>query len=140
MAEPAARLSAAASEEVSRMQRKENSMFKSLIAFAPIDVVGSHMAPEAFTGQNGGLNPSSIKKGEKIPRSTVAKSIIGADGSVTVAPGDWQTRTISAAPLAPSPTMHNPNMGRLSGTVPANGRPVTGHARTNEMPAKGRTL
>lgn len=82
---------------------------KSIIAFAPIDVVGSHMAPEAFTGQNGGLNPSSIKIGEKIPRSTVAKSIIAADGSVSAAPGSWQTRTVNAAKIKTTPGMKSPD-------------------------------
>jgi hypothetical protein len=112
----------------------------SIIAFSPIDVVGSHMAPEAFTGQNGGLNPSSIKKGEKIPRSTVAKSIIGSD-PVTAGAGDWQTRPVSAAPaVATNPGARGVSPSVFSGKVPPNGRPVTGNMRTNEMPAKGKTL
>lgn len=71
--------------------------------------IGSHIKAEAFTGQNGGLNPSFIRPGEKLPRSTVAKSIMAADGSVTAAPWEGQTRTISAKPIKSSPTMKNPN-------------------------------
>jgi hypothetical protein len=74
------------------------------------------MAPEAFTGQNGGKNPSSIKTGEKLPRSTVAKSIIAADGSVSAAAGDWQTRPVSSAQAVPrNPGTKGPSK---SGTVP----------------------
>ena len=82
-----------------------------------VEIVGSHMKAEAFTGQNGGKNPSSIKIGEKLPRSTVAKSIIAADGSVSAAPGDWQTRPVSSAQAVPT---HPAMKGAAKGaTVPA---------------------
>jgi hypothetical protein len=99
-----------------------------------IDVVGSHMAPEAFTGQNGGLNPSSIKKGEKIPRSTVAKSIISADGSVSAAPGDWQTRSVSSAQVVPTKLGMERRQGAIPKASPVNG--PTGNRRTNDGPIR----
>jgi hypothetical protein len=74
--------------------------------------IGSHIKAEAFTGQNGGLNPSVIKIGEELPRSTVAKSIMAANnakGMTRPDQPDWQTRKISAAPIKASPTMKNPN-------------------------------
>jgi hypothetical protein len=61
-----------------------------------IEIVGSKMRSDAFYGQGGSDTPSSIRKGETIKRSEVAKSIIAADGAVNAAPGDWQTRPVSA--------------------------------------------
>jgi hypothetical protein len=72
------------------------------------DIVGSKMAPEAFAGQNGDPQASSLLPGEQPRRSSVAKKIMKGT-EVSAAPGDWQTRPVSAAPIAASPTMKNPN-------------------------------
>jgi hypothetical protein len=74
--------------------------------------IGSHFAPEAFTGQNGGLNPSSIRIGEELPRSTVAKSIMAANnakGATKPNEPDWQNRKISNAAIKMKCGMKNPN-------------------------------
>lgn len=60
------------------------------------EIVGSHFAPDAMYGQNGSDTPSSIQPGDKIKRSKVAKTIIAGDGSVSAAPGNWQTRNVPA--------------------------------------------
>jgi hypothetical protein len=75
------------------------------------EIITHGLIAEAKTGQNGGLNPSVIKTGEKLPRSTVAKSIIAADGSVSANPGDWQTRNVSAAPINANPGTKGPSTG-----------------------------
>jgi hypothetical protein len=61
-----------------------------------IEIIASHMKADAKYGQGGSDTPSSIRPGETIKRSDVAKSIIAADGSVNAAAGDWQTRPVSA--------------------------------------------
>jgi hypothetical protein len=73
-----------------------------------IQYIGHGLRVEAKTGQNGGLNPSVIKTNEKLPRSTVAKSIIAADSSVSPAPWVGQTRKVSAAPLRPAHAQKSP--------------------------------
>jgi hypothetical protein len=71
------------------------------------DIVGSHLAPEAFAGQNGDPEASSLLPGAQPRRSSVAKKIMkGTEVSATA--GDWQTRNVSAAPIKASPTMHSP--------------------------------
>jgi hypothetical protein len=88
--------------------------------------IGSHIKAEAFTGQNGGLNPSVIKPGEKLPRSTVAKSIMAADGSVTATPWAGQTHTVSAKPLKASPGMKRPdNSAKVPNVLNRGGHPST---------------
>ena len=77
-----------------------------------IQVVGSHMRTDAFYGQNGSAQPSSIRPGDPpIKRSEVAQSIVEANHAKVPAPNapDWQTRTVSAKPIKASPTMKNPN-------------------------------
>ena len=70
---------------------------------------GSKMRTDAFYGQNGSAQPSSIRKGDTIKRSQVGKSIIAADGSVSAAPGDWQTRDCGPNKVKAGPTMKSPN-------------------------------
>ena len=73
-------------------------------------VDGSKMRTDAFYGQNGSAQPSSIRKGETIKRSQVGKSIIAADGSVSATAGQgFQTRDVGKSKLKASPTMKNPN-------------------------------
>jgi hypothetical protein len=87
---------------MARIQNKETTMSNILID-------GSKMRTDAFYGQNGSSQPSSIRKGETIKRSQVGKSIVAADGSVSASPGDWQTRDCGPSKLKSSPTMHSPN-------------------------------
>ena len=87
-----------------------------------LDVVGSNYKAEAQYGQNGSDMPSSILPGETIKRSSIAKKL-GAGAPVSTDPGNWETRNISAKPIAPSPTMRNPNASPAK--IPANNRPVT---------------
>ena len=76
-----------------------------------IAVVGSKMKAEAFAGQNGDATPSSIHPGSApIKLSTFAKSVIKDQGGPVNphAGEDWQTRSVSAAPAAPTtPGMRN---------------------------------
>lgn len=80
-----------------------------------IDVTGSHMRSDAFYGQNGSAQPSSIRPGDPpIKRSQVAQSIMAennAKGMPKPDQPDWQMRKINAAPIKASPTMHDPNKG-----------------------------
>lgn len=83
-----------------------------------IDVVGSKMPTFASEqtqksnrgfGQNGYSGSSSVppKQGRAISKTYAG---LATDTmNVTVSPGDWQTRTISAKPTKASPTMRNPN-------------------------------
>jgi hypothetical protein len=86
-----------------------------------IEIVGSKMRSDADYGQGGSDTPSSIRKGETIKRSAVAKSIIAADGAVSAAAGDWQTRPVSADQAVPTTRgMRSRNVasGSPGGTVP----------------------
>jgi hypothetical protein len=75
------------------------------------DIVGSRMRSDAFYGQNGSAQPSSIRPGDPaIKRSQVAESILAANnarGMTKPDAPDWQTRKISAAPIKASPTMRS---------------------------------
>ena len=89
-----------------------------------IEVVGSKMKPEAFTGQNGGLNPSVQYPGDKpLPRSTIAQSIMRANKAKAPAPDapGWQTRPVSAEQKVPTTKgMRSRSVadGTPGGTVP----------------------
>jgi len=72
----------------------------------------SRLIAEAFTGQNGGLNPSAIQangldfQGKPLPRSTVAKSIMSENKAqlarnYAVGP-DSQTRKLTGKNVHPS--------------------------------------
>jgi hypothetical protein len=90
------------------------------------EIVGSHMRSDAFYGQNGSAQPSSIRKGDApVKRSAVVKSIIAPDGAVNPkAEMDFQTRPVSAEQKVPTTFgMKNPNANpeRIPNT---NSRPV----------------
>jgi hypothetical protein len=69
---------------------------------APIDVVGSHLAPDAFAGQNGDNSSASLLPGQKVRRGKVAQSIVAADGSVSANPRDFQTRPVTSEQVVPT--------------------------------------
>jgi hypothetical protein len=72
---------------------------------------GSKMRTDAFYGQNGSAQPSSLQPGDTIKRSAVAKSIIAADGSVSANPPNNQTRPVSPdQKVKTTPGMKNPNV------------------------------
>jgi hypothetical protein len=72
--------------------------------------VGSHIKAEAFAGQNGDPEASSLLPGQQPRRGTVAKSIMkGTD--VTVPGSDWRTRTVSTAPIKANPGTKGPSTG-----------------------------
>jgi hypothetical protein len=117
--------------------------------------IGSHLKANVGFGTGGDPNASSLLPGQTVKRSPEGKAIIGNpdatlaaiaargvhDNTQSAAPSytgvdSSQTRPVSTAPLASSPTMHDPNAGRFSGKVPANGRPVTGSGRTNDGPVR----
>lgn len=52
------------------------------------------MRAEAFYGQGGNDQASSLLPGEQVKRGTVAKKIMAAP--VVARAGDWQTRAVSA--------------------------------------------
>ena len=63
------------------------------------------MKPEAFTGQNGGLNPSVQYPGDKpLPRSTIAQSILKANKAKVPAPDapGWQCRPVTSEQKVPT--------------------------------------
>jgi hypothetical protein len=110
-------------------------IMEDIVATAPGDVsiVGSRLNPEAKTGQNGGLNPSSIQtngrdfQAKPLPYSTVAQSIKAKNKAQFIPPDDptWQNRKVSAAPIKPACGMHDPNAN--TGKVPSSlgyGAPV----------------
>lgn len=122
---------------------------------SPIVYIGSHLKAEAFGGMNGDPNPSSLLPGQTVKRGSVGKALMkGTDETLaaiaahgvndktqSAAPtyrgvDSSDQRTVSASPLAPARTMHDPNTPKLSGTVPANDRKPTGSRRTNDGPIK----
>jgi hypothetical protein len=74
------------------------------------EIVASHIKAEAFAGQNGDPEASSLLPGQQPRRSSVAKKIMkGTEVSATA--GDWQTRTVSAAPIKTNPGTKGPSTG-----------------------------
>jgi hypothetical protein len=75
------------------------------------DIITHGLQAEAKTGQNGGLNPSSIHPGDKpLALSKFAKSVISDQGGPVNphAGEDWQTRPVSAEQAVPTtPGMRN---------------------------------
>lgn len=69
------------------------------------------MAPEAFAGQNGDPQASSLLPGEQPRRSSVAKKLMKGT-EVNAASGDWQTRRLNAAPeVKANPGTKGPSKG-----------------------------
>jgi hypothetical protein len=102
---------------------------------SPTVFVGSHLKANVGYGTGGDPNSSSLEPGQQIKRTPEGKALVGKP--VSAAPGDWQTRPVSAEQkVATAQGMKDPNAGRFSGKVPPNGRPVTGHTRTNDGPIK----
>jgi hypothetical protein len=105
------------------------------------DIVGSKLHAEIGYGDTSDLTSPSQKIGEKIKRSPIAQSIVGSD-PVIANPGSWQTRPVSPAQAVAT----NPGMkGAMASAPPGKSqspRPssVPGNARTNQMPAKGKTI
>ena len=75
------------------------------------EIVGSHLKSQSAYGETSDATPSSIHPGSPpIKRSAFAKSVIAAEGSVSAAPGDFQTRRVSSEQKVPTtPGMLNPN-------------------------------
>ena len=102
--------------------------------------IGSHFAPEAFTGQNGGLNPSAIQTngkdfaGKPLPDSTVAKSIKAKNKAKFIRPDDptWQQRTVIAAPIKAANGMHKADASAKVPDKLSFGAPV----KSSTQPAK----
>lgn len=124
---------------------------------APIDVVGSKMAPDAMYGQNGADTPSSVQKGEPIKRSKVVQTIIQRpvavptdSGPVLAGINTSQMRTIDASPIAKNSGIYNAPTAGMPGAgasprpsyvaSPRPGGPGSASVHTNTMPAKGKTI
>ncbi|WMT75071.1 hypothetical protein [Bradyrhizobium sp. Ash2021] len=69
------------------------------------EFVGSHEKSRAGYGTNGDPTPSSVPLGKqpKLVEPKVAPPAASAD------PGEWQTRNVSAKPIATAHGMRNPN-------------------------------
>jgi hypothetical protein len=93
------------------------------------EIIGSKMRAEVGYGDTADGTPSSIRKGERIKRSSVSKSIIAAHGGVSANPGDWQTRPISLAQAVPT----HPG---LKGNMPASLPGKTQAKRPSSIPVK----
>jgi hypothetical protein len=74
------------------------------------EIVASHIKAEAFAGQNGDPEASSLLPGQQPRRGSVAKKIM-KDTQVTVPGSDWQTRNVSAAPIKVNPGTKGPSTG-----------------------------
>jgi hypothetical protein len=87
-------------------------------------------------GQNGSaVSPSQQIGAAKKISKTYSK--LANEAVVTVPGSDWQTRTVSAAPITPAPTMRTPDN---SARVPKSNRPsyaaLNSAVRTNSGPIK----
>ena len=79
------------------------------------EITGSHLKAKNGYGQNGATDASSLLPGQTKPYIPDA-----SPPSASAAPGDWQTRKVSAEPIKPSTGMeHNGVGGSPSGDVPA---------------------
>ena len=81
------------------------------------------------SGMNGDPNPSALPVGTKPKRSAEGRKLIDAMGgdAKTVPANGWQTRSVSAAPLAPAHG-HRSRSGE-GGKIPA----VTDHGQHSAM-------
>lgn len=80
------------------------------------EIVGSKVRADAFYGQNGSAQPSSLLPGDKIKRGAVANSIV-QPVTLPAENADGATRTVSAKPIKPAFGMKDPNAGNRK--VPA---------------------
>jgi hypothetical protein len=116
------------------------------------DIVGSRLHSQVGYGDTSSQQASSFRPGDPpIKRSDIARSIIGADGSVSANPvaptiagiDSSQTRTIDASPIAKNSGICNAPTATLPGAG-ASPRPSFvakgASVHTNTMPAKGKTL